>query len=146
MGDLLRDLKRELSRSIRISFALDIALGMKHLHSLGSLHRDLKSDNCLVDENFRVKVGDFGNSRLTNPSAEIHRTHNGPIALSLASTSLLTNSLSPSVNEQAFGKEKNADEACGHAFVDGTRAHVRCGGSLACVAAFSRCAFLILTT
>lgn len=43
---------------------MDIARGMKHLHGLGMIHRDLKSDNCLVDDMDRVKVADFGNSKL----------------------------------------------------------------------------------
>eukprot|EP00041_Stephanoeca_diplocostata_P036170 m.1306591 g.1306591 ORF g.1306591 m.1306591 type:complete len:1140 (-) comp24816_c0_seq1:94-3513(-) len=92
MGDLLRDLTKELSWSTRLSFALDIARGMKHLHSLGSLHRDLKSDNCLVDGNFRVKVGDFGNSRLTNPCGNMHPSCN----------TVATTNLSPTITEQAF--------------------------------------------
>jgi len=48
----------------RILMAIDVARGMAHLHSLECIHRDLKSDNCLVGHNFRVKVGDFGTSRL----------------------------------------------------------------------------------
>eukprot|EP00040_Diaphanoeca_grandis_P015153 m.77111 g.77111 ORF g.77111 m.77111 type:complete len:782 (-) comp24979_c0_seq1:273-2618(-) len=53
-----------LSVEIRQNMALDCARGMRHLHSLGSIHRDLKSDNCLVDDNLRVKVADFGESCL----------------------------------------------------------------------------------
>lgn len=30
--------------------------GMRHLHSLGMIHRDMKSDNCLVDDGLHVKV------------------------------------------------------------------------------------------
>lgn len=48
----------------RLRMAADVANGMRHLHSLDSIHRDLKSDNCLVGEHMRVKVADFGASRL----------------------------------------------------------------------------------
>lgn len=53
---LLQDTTRELSWDDKYRFALDTARGMKHLHSLKTIHRDLKSDNCLVDEHLRVKV------------------------------------------------------------------------------------------
>eukprot|EP00040_Diaphanoeca_grandis_P037857 m.250773 g.250773 ORF g.250773 m.250773 type:complete len:1198 (+) comp33888_c1_seq4:218-3811(+) len=62
MGKLIKS--ESLPWSTRRRFALEVAQGMAHLHSLDSLHRDLKSDNCLVDDKLHVKVGDFGNSRL----------------------------------------------------------------------------------
>lgn len=44
---------------------LDAAIGMLYLHSRATpvIHRDLKSPNLLVDENWRVKVTDFNLSR-----------------------------------------------------------------------------------
>ena len=48
----------------KLQFAHDTALGMQHLHSLGSIHRDLKSGNLLVTKGFRIKVADFGTARL----------------------------------------------------------------------------------
>eukprot|EP00035_Acanthoeca_spectabilis_P027903 m.468340 g.468340 ORF g.468340 m.468340 type:complete len:1105 (-) comp27396_c0_seq1:181-3495(-) len=56
--------ERQIEWPTRRQFAVEVAQGMAHLHGLGSMHRDLKSDNCLVDSHFHVKVGDFGNSRL----------------------------------------------------------------------------------
>jgi len=49
-----------------VKMATDVARGMSYLHSAKPpiLHRDLKSANLLVDENFNVKVSDFGLSRV----------------------------------------------------------------------------------
>lgn len=42
----------------------DVALGMSYLHGKNVLHCDLKSSNVLIDENWNVKLCDFGLSRL----------------------------------------------------------------------------------
>ncbi|KAL4422378.1 hypothetical protein ABPG75_008575 [Micractinium tetrahymenae] len=48
----------------RLSLALDASRGMFYLHSRRCIHRDLKTPNLLVDENWRCKVSDFNLSRL----------------------------------------------------------------------------------
>ncbi|PSC74168.1 Serine threonine-kinase CTR1 [Micractinium conductrix] len=55
----------------RLTLALDAALGMLYLHSRSSpiVHRDLKSPNLLVDENWRAKVADFNLSRILEDSS-----------------------------------------------------------------------------
>eukprot|EP01125_Pyxidicula_operculata_P016473 TRINITY_DN5674_c0_g1_i2.p1 TRINITY_DN5674_c0_g1~~TRINITY_DN5674_c0_g1_i2.p1 ORF type:complete len:718 (-),score=112.45 TRINITY_DN5674_c0_g1_i2:221-2374(-) len=44
--------------------SLDCARGMTYLHGSRIIHRDLKTTNLLVDENWVIKVADFGLSRL----------------------------------------------------------------------------------
>ncbi|XP_060168696.1 receptor-like kinase TMK3 [Lycium barbarum] len=52
-----------LSWTKRLNIALDVARGMEYLHNLAHqsfIHRDLKSSNILLDDDFRAKVSDFG--------------------------------------------------------------------------------------
>ncbi|RHY20439.1 hypothetical protein DYB32_010032 [Aphanomyces invadans] len=50
----------------KVGIAIDIAQALVYLHSLNPkvIHRDLKSKNVLLDDNFTAKLSDFGISRL----------------------------------------------------------------------------------
>lgn len=47
-----------------LALFMDIVSGTKYLHSKGIIHRDLKPENILADENSRLKLADFGISKL----------------------------------------------------------------------------------
>lgn len=52
----------------RVQIALDSARGLEYIHEHTVpvyIHRDIKSPNILIDENFRAKVADFGLTKLT---------------------------------------------------------------------------------
>ena len=46
-----------------IYISLQVAAGMRYLASLHFIHRDLATRNCLVGQDFTVKIADFGMSR-----------------------------------------------------------------------------------
>lgn len=53
-----------LTWPIRMSIAIETASALAYLHASDTVHRDVKTNNLLLDINFSVKVADFGLSRL----------------------------------------------------------------------------------
>ncbi|KAG5227186.1 LEAF RUST DISEASE-RESISTANCE LOCUS RECEPTOR PROTEIN KINASE [Salix suchowensis] len=53
-----------LTWPVRLSIAIETASALAHLHASEVIHRDVKTNNILLDNDFRVKVADFGLSRL----------------------------------------------------------------------------------
>jgi len=89
----------------RVQLAADIASALWYLHFIGSVHRDLKPDNCLVTHDMRAKVSDFGTSRVTNLDILDHFKRRGTLVQNLRSWSNISASSSvddvmpsPSVN------------------------------------------------
>ncbi|XWS48279.1 hypothetical protein CRYUN_Cryun13aG0061600 [Craigia yunnanensis] len=60
-----------LSWPIRLKIAIETANALRYLHASDTIHRDVKTNNILLDNNFSVKVADFGLSRLF-PTAVTH--------------------------------------------------------------------------
>ncbi|KAK4756155.1 hypothetical protein SAY87_006282 [Trapa incisa] len=52
--------RRSIPLQKLLAIALDVARGMDYVHSQGVIHRDLKPENVIIDENFHLKIADFG--------------------------------------------------------------------------------------
>jgi serine/threonine protein kinase len=65
-GDLLSNLldsEKTLGWRFRIKIALEAASALNYLHENNFIHRDIKSSNILLDQNWVCKISDFGMTR-----------------------------------------------------------------------------------
>ena len=65
-----QNFKLKLGQAVRIAY--DIAMGMSYLHGQEPqiLHRDLSTQNILLDQFYNAKIGDFGLARLRESTTE----------------------------------------------------------------------------
>jgi len=78
-GGCLTDILEEYESSVQLT-ELQIAyicrqtlLGLEYIHSLNRIHRDIKSDNILLNSNGAIKIADFGYAAQLN-SEKLKRT------------------------------------------------------------------------
>lgn len=58
-GALRECLRESLPWNLRTRIALDICTGLSFLHDLCIIHRDIKSTNVLIDNDWHAKLCDF---------------------------------------------------------------------------------------
>jgi len=70
-GSLEDELKRREKLPVDEAVELfeEIAIGLMHLHGRGILHCDLKPGNVLLDQDYKPRLADFGQSRLSHEQA-----------------------------------------------------------------------------
>jgi serine/threonine protein kinase len=73
-GALSNVLKNEsLAWDIKCRIGQDTAKGLNYLHHHGIVHRDVKTDNVLLDENYKAKIADFGLSKFKSEHSTFGR-------------------------------------------------------------------------
>ncbi|CAJ2653725.1 unnamed protein product [Trifolium pratense] len=69
--------KEPMTWSTRLRIALDVARGLEYIHDHSVpvyIHRDIKSDNILLNGNFNGKIADFGMTKLTDVASSTDNT------------------------------------------------------------------------
>ena len=59
---------------VQVNISHDIALAVAHLHRNGIFHRDLSSNNILLNDIHKVKVTDFGMSKIADANPSMTRS------------------------------------------------------------------------
>jgi serine/threonine protein kinase len=106
--DLLPNRLLSLPPEMTIRFATDAARGLLSLHAIPIVHGDVKTLNMLVDQNWRVRLSDFGMSKVKASAAALaaRRQRLAPLAAKLSSSSDIVQSggaLTPSPTSESSG-------------------------------------------
>ena len=57
----------------------DICVGLEEIHKKNLIHRDIKPENLFISKDYKIKIGDFGLSKLLKASQTIVKTQHGTL-------------------------------------------------------------------
>lgn len=90
-GTLEKDGYKDWNNTKKMINLIGIALGMNYIHDHNFIHRDLKADNILLDDNLYPKICDFGQSKLFEESADQTMQVGSPYFMAPEQTGLIDN-------------------------------------------------------
>jgi serine/threonine protein kinase len=67
LASLIKEKGDKISLRRKLDMAMNIASGMRKIHEHRMIHRDIRPDNILVNENYVAKIGDMGIARVVDP-------------------------------------------------------------------------------
>ncbi|BBN14793.1 protein MpRLK-Pelle_L-LEC28 [Marchantia polymorpha subsp. ruderalis] len=112
-----------LSWEVRFRIVMNVATALNHLHEgwrQKVLHRDIKSSNIMLDEDFNALLGDFGLARLVDRRESLASTNVVGTFGYLAPEVVVYGKFSDKADVYAFGAVA-LEIACGQASVDQSR-------------------------
>ena len=72
-----KDKDEFIDEKIIRDIVIQICKGLKEIHDNKIIHRDLTPDNIFIDKNNKIKIGDFGISKITTTSKNYAKTQIG---------------------------------------------------------------------
>lgn len=107
LGDLLRQEKTgnappEWTVTKKMICIYGICAGLAYLHRNNVIHRDMKPDNVLLDENYRPFIADFGMSNIISPTSK-EKTMSGGTPVFMAPEVYINSPFDYKVDVYAFG-------------------------------------------
>ena len=94
----------ELPSSVLVYMVVQIANRMRYLASLKCIHRDMATRNCLVGQDYVVKIADFGMSRSLYEDSYYRVQGKVMLPIRWMPTESLINSMVDSQRRQTFGR------------------------------------------
>jgi serine/threonine protein kinase len=70
LQNLLDNESNKLSLRRKLGMSRQIASGMRRIHQHGMVHRDIRPDNILVNDDYIAKIGDMGIARVLDPTGQ----------------------------------------------------------------------------
>ncbi|CAF0885011.1 unnamed protein product [Rotaria sordida] len=67
LANIIKEKGDNISLRRKLDMARNIASGMRKIHEHRMIHRDIRPDNILVNENYIAKIGDMGIARVVDP-------------------------------------------------------------------------------
>ena len=77
--DQYKEKKKSIPSNVILFILFDICRGLHEIHNKKLIHRDIKPENLFISKDYKIKIGDFGISRILNSSKSFANTKKGTI-------------------------------------------------------------------